>query len=243
MKQLNLHQPTISLANAAVVSMKTISRLLILSLSLAGGTQALAADVSATGDVNVTVSNAITFGETVAMDFGTFYALGNNNTAGDTNGGGAINATQTPNDSAYLDLALNGTITAADGTTAKMASISGTGTPGQFTVSAAAFNAAIQFTSTIMLDADDTAATANFTDGTDSLLFTDLIIDIDNDNVADNDLIGDGDSTTIHATTDGAGGLVIRAAGRLYTTYSDTTDNKLYGAGAYTGTYTLNVSY
>ncbi len=177
------------------------------------------------------------------MDFGTIFAVGNNNTAGDVDASGSVAAVATPADSAYLSMALDGTLTTTAGTTAALNALGATGTPGVFDITVALASTQVRFSSTAILDADSTAASVSITDGTDTFIFTDLLLDVNNDNTADNDTIGDGLSGTVFGTTDGGGLLTIRAAGRLYTTYTDTTDNKAYGNGAYTGSYTLVVSY
>lgn len=218
---------------------------LLIALSLCLSTaSSFAADTSATGNVSVTVSTTITLTETTAMNFGTFYALGNIST--ETDGSGSVNGTATPADSAYLDLAVNGTVTSADGTSAKASSLTGTGTAAVFTISTAAFNAPIKFTSNVFIDGDATAAIDIFDDDTggESIFhFTDLILDVTGNNVADNDLAATADGQTVNAITNGSGALVVRAGGRIYTTYTNTTNNWLYEADSYSGTYDLTVSY
>jgi len=222
---------------------RTLSHAKVFILALVAiGQNALATD-TINANVGVTVDASITMNETQSMNFGTFFMTGNTNA--EAAGTGAVAASRTPGDSAWLQLNFDGTVTATDGTTAKAATIGASAQVGVFDISGAAFNAPIQLSSTIMLDFDSTAAEEDV-DGavdTDTMNFTDLQIDIDNDNVADNDTVGDTDAGVVHATTDGTGALQIRTVGRLYSTYIGLADNHLYEAGVFAGTYTLNVSY
>lgn len=213
--------------------------LLSASIGLTLSTCLLAADEGSIGGTGASVTS---LAESTPMSFGSIFATGNNNTAGDVAGSGSINGVAQPGHSAYLDLALDGTLTSTNGRTAVLSELGVSGTAAVFDVTAAA-NSQVRFSSPLIKDADSTATTIAVTDGTRSFIFTDLIMDTNGSGTSNNDIIGDTFSGTVLGTTDGGGLLSVSAAGRLYTDYIDTTDNAIYTAGGYTITYPLIVSY
>jgi len=218
----------------------------ILSLSLLlSGQNALATDTE-NGTVEVTVNASITIDEITQMNFGSFFMTGNVQSGGETEGGGAIGIVRQENDSAWLQLNWDGTVTPNDGTTAKAAVLAGGSSVGVFNISLAAFNTTVKISATEVLDVDSTAGVQPVTGPGPNLHvlnFTDLEIDTDGLDTAQNDITDvDGDSQTVVGTTDGGGLLTIRTIGRLYST-DLTADNLPYDTGAYLGGYTLNISY
>jgi len=220
--------------------------LFCISVALHLTQSAYATDASITIPASVTVDATITLTPGVDMDFGQFYMTGitTAENGGVGPGGGAINGTRTVNASSYIELLVNGNLVSSDGTTSKASSVIGPGVVGTFAITGAAVSTPVRFTSPELIDGDTTAGTRPFDGPTgDSITFTDLTIDTDNDGIADNDLAATGDGAVVSGTTDAAGALTVRTGGRIYSTYIGGVDNNLYEAGAYSGTYTITVSY
>jgi len=218
----------------------TLSLSLLLFLS---GQGALATDtINAT--VGVTVDATIAISQTTGMRFGNFFMTGNDSS--ETGGDGALAAARQAGDSAYLQLNWDDTVDAVDGLTARASTVGGTVGPAVFSISGAAFNSPVRLTAPELIDTDSTAGTQDVTSlgGLSHVMkFTDLELDTDGiDDAENNTGAGDTDAATVHAVTDASGNLTVRAIGRLYSTDLG-TDNLLYEGGAYTGSYTLTVSY
>jgi len=226
-----------SLILTTVTHVTRLATLLLLAQS------SYATDANISIPATVTVNATITLTPGTDMDFGQFYMTGI--TGAETVGVGAINGVSTPNDSAYIELLPNGTLISVDGNSSKASSVIGPGVPGTFSITGAALSTAVKFTSPELIDGDvASAGTRPFSSGGgDIITFTDLTIDTDGDGTADNDLAVTGDGAVVNGVTDAAGALTVSTGGRIYSTYIDTTDNNLYDAGAYTGTYTVTVSY
>jgi len=223
------------------IKKKYLRRLLAASVGLAASASLLAA----TGNIGGTGAVIVAMVETTQMSFGSIFATGNNLTNADVNGGGSILGVAQPANSAYIDLALDGTLSSTNGSSAALSELVPTGTPAVFDITAAA-STQVRFTSNVIKDADSTATTVNIISGGpsgDFFIFTDLIMDTNGDNASDNDAVGDGFNATVFGTTDGAGALSVTAAGRLYTAYIGAANNDVYETETYSGTYNLIVSY
>lgn len=225
-----------------VMSRLRVSKLVVslLGLSLSGQI------IAATGNVGATSAAALAMVEATPMNFGSIVAVGN--TTGEFNGAGSLISGVTPNaqDSAFLSMDLNGgTLVAGNGTTATLNALAANGTMGAITVTGAVASTQVRFTSPVMLDFDSAGATASITDvgSGDAFLFTDLILDTDGDTVMNNAATTDGISATVFGTTDVSGNISITAAGRLYTIELGASNKTYTDSGAYTGTYSLTVSY
>jgi len=224
---------------------KYISRLLIplLGLSISGEIMA------ATGNIAGTVLAALTVTPGVNMDFGSIVATGN--VALDVTGTGAVNGTAQPNNSAYLDLALDGarTVGQGPGASAVISLLPGAGTPATFAVTGEP-NTLLRFTSPLMLDLNSSASTTPLAAGGHSFLLTDLILDTDGDTLMNNDvLVADpagkaATGFTVWGTTDAVTGqLSVSAAGRVYTTLLGLGDNASYPDNPYVGSVDIVISY
>jgi len=234
------------------VNKQCMNRLLALMLGLSVCMDLQALSANADGDVLAVV----TVGIVTPMSFGTIYARGNGAGANATE---AVDGAAVPNGSAYIDLGFTGTRTAGigGGSTATMLAIPG-GAPqaASFTVTGLA-DTLVRLTSPLILDADNSAGlgdTTTLTNGSgDTFLLTDIQIDTDDNDLANNDT-GEGDhadvtrtnlpATVWGKTTNPGGTLLVEIVGRLYTTILDGS-NKVYdqASGAYSGTFNIIISY
>jgi len=221
-----------------------ISRLLVSLLSISVSSGLLAA----TGNIGGTSLAVLGITPGVNMDFGSIVAIGNGNLEAD--GQGAISGVATPNLSAYLDMALDGTRSTGVGGagTATISLLPGAGVPATFVVNGVV-STLVRFTSPLILDADSTAVPISLVNGVNSFLLTDLILDTDGDNLMNNDvLIPDPAGVnaagfTVWGTTDAVtGNINVGVSGRIYT-IELATPNLAYPDGAYTGNVDIVVSY
>lgn len=187
---------------------------------------AAVAQETVTGDATVTVSNAFTLQQDVAIDFGTLRIFNDE----DNTSTGQVIVTIPGNTNPM-------TLVAAAPTEAS-GTIIAAGVPGEFSISAAApfTDLTIDFSSATAVELTNSAAPS--TTPTFSVLFDDAttyIVGGANDGLLLN-------AGTTDLTTDGTGAVGFRLGGVLTT--DDTADaGETYADGAYTGTFALTVDY